>query len=151
MCKVHSHHFTMCSLSPCYSHVQLPVHCEVWTSTGHPSFHEDRSQLWVSILIGLYGKKVTSLSPHISPQELRSSPGAGGAEVKVKKVVGCRCDAIGGMFDWFGLAEYVGGHVWPQMFRNTLPPIPPCSNTGATLCCNSPMRQPKALWQPGCI
>lgn len=33
------------------SHVQLPLHCKIWVTIGHPGFPESRSQLWVSIII----------------------------------------------------------------------------------------------------
>lgn len=34
----------------CCSHVQLPVHRQVWAAAGHPGVPEGGSQLWVSII-----------------------------------------------------------------------------------------------------
>lgn len=69
--STHSHSLVRVS----YSHVQLPVHCQVWATACHPGVPESRSQLWVSIITevlfttaGVLLVKAVWLLPAVGPQ-----------------------------------------------------------------------------------
>lgn len=47
---LHIHPTPPLPIPVCCSHVQLPVHRQVWAAAGHPGVPEGGSQLWVSII-----------------------------------------------------------------------------------------------------
>ena len=63
----------------------------------------DPSSEWVSWLVSMVTESKIFISSH-RPPGARWLTWYRGGEVKVKRVVGRRCDAIRGVFDWLGLA-----------------------------------------------